>query len=144
MRYPCLVWCVWLLYIAAVLKIAKLIYRRVGYARLINRLCIKCIYNYFIMTIADWAGLILTILSIIAALGIGARWIIRHYLKDILHEVKPNSGQSIKDQVTRLEAKINKLEDQQLEADKLRKETNKKIDHMYDLFIEYLTKNSQK
>lgn len=95
------------------------------------------------MTIQDWAGLILTILSIIAVLGVGVRWIIRHYLKDILHEVKPNSGSSIKDQVTRLEANLNKLEAQHQEADVLRKETNKKIDHMYDLFIEYITKNQK-
>jgi len=95
------------------------------------------------MTIAEWASLILTVLSIIAALGIGVRWIIRHYLKDVLHELKPNSGSSLKDQVTRLEANFDKLEHQQLEADRLRKETNKKIDHMYDLFVEYITKNTK-
>lgn len=95
------------------------------------------------MTIAEWASLILTVLSIIAALGIGVRWIIRHYLKDVLHELKPNSGSSLKDQVTRLEANFDKLEHQQLEADRLRKETNKKIDHMYDLFLEYITKNTK-
>ncbi len=95
------------------------------------------------MTIQDWAGLALTILSIIAALGIGLRWVIRHYLKDVLHELKPNSGSSIKDQVTRLEANLNKLEEQHQEADALRKETNRKIDHMYDLFVEYITKNQK-
>lgn len=95
------------------------------------------------MSFTDWAGLILTSLSILAILGIGLRWVIRHYLKDILHEVKPNSGQSIKDQVTRLEKNFSKIEHQQMEADLLRKEMNKKIDHMYDVLLDYISKSSR-
>ena len=95
------------------------------------------------MTFADIAGLILTILSITLILGAGVRWVIRRYLQDMLHELKPNSGQSIKDQVTRLEKNFKQIEHQQSEADILRKEMNKKIDHMYDVLLDYISRSSK-
>lgn len=95
------------------------------------------------MTIQDWLGLTLTSLSILTVIGVAVRWIVRHYLKDVLHELKPNSGSSIKDQVTRLETNLKKLERQHLEADNLRRETNKKIDHMYDVLLDYILKSSK-
>ena len=64
-----------------------------------------------LMTPQDWAGLILTILSILGIIGIGARWIVKKYVEDIVSELKPNSGSSMKDQVTRLEDKMDKLFD---------------------------------
>jgi hypothetical protein len=63
------------------------------------------------MTPQDWAGLILTVLSILTIIGVGARWIMKKYVEDILSELKPNSGSSMKDQVTRLEDKMDKLFD---------------------------------
>jgi hypothetical protein len=63
------------------------------------------------MSAQDWAGLILTILSIVAVIGAGVRWIVKKYVEDILSELKPNSGSSMKDQVTRLEDKMDKLFD---------------------------------
>ena len=63
------------------------------------------------MSAQDWAGLILTILSIIGIIGVGARWIVKKYVEDIVSELKPNSGSSMKDQVTRLEDKMDKLFD---------------------------------
>jgi hypothetical protein len=63
------------------------------------------------MTAQDWAGLILTVLSIIGIVGVGARWIIMKYVEQILSELKPNSGSSMKDQVTRLEDKMDKMFD---------------------------------
>jgi hypothetical protein len=95
------------------------------------------------MTFADIAGLILTILSITLILGAGVRWVIRRYLQDMLHELKPNSGQSIKDQVTRLEKNFKQIEHQQSEADILRKEMNKKIDHMYDVLLDYISRSNR-
>jgi len=55
---------------------------------------------------------------------------VRHYLS----ELKPNSGSSIKDQVSRLESRLN-------EADKTRKDMDRKLDHMYDILIEYIAKS---
>jgi len=63
------------------------------------------------MTAQDWAGFILTILSIIGAVGVIGRWIVKKYVEEIMSELKPNSGSSMKDQVTRLEDKVDKLYD---------------------------------
>ncbi len=67
------------------------------------------------MTAQDWAGLILTVLSIVGIVGVGARWIVKKYVEDILSELKPNSGSSMKDQITRLEEKTDKMFDLMLE-----------------------------
>jgi len=63
------------------------------------------------MNVQDWAGLILTVLSILGIVGIGARWTVKKYVQEIMSELKPNSGLSMKDQVTRLEDKVDKLYD---------------------------------
>lgn len=90
------------------------------------------------MTPQDWAGLILTYLSILTIVGAGARWFIKTYVKQIIAELKPNSGSSLKDQVTRLEKR-------QDEADVIRKEMNEKIDKMYLILIDYIAgQNSKK
>ena len=67
------------------------------------------------MTIQDWLGLTLTALSIIGIVGVAARWIIMKYVEQILSELKPNSGSSMKDQVTRLEDKMDKLFDMMID-----------------------------
>jgi hypothetical protein len=63
------------------------------------------------MTPQDWAGFILTILSILGVVGVTLRWILKKYVEQIMTELKPNSGSSMKDQVTRLEDKVDKLYD---------------------------------
>ena len=63
------------------------------------------------MSAQDWAGFILTLISIIGAVGVVGRWIVKKYVEDILSELKPNSGSSMKDQVTRLEDKMDKVFD---------------------------------
>jgi len=63
------------------------------------------------MTVQEWAGLIFTILGIVASVGVALRWILKKYVEEIMMELKPNSGSSMKDQVTRLESKVDKLYD---------------------------------
>jgi len=70
------------------------------------------------MSISDWAGLILTALSIIAITVGGIRWyisaeikVLSTELKNDLSELKPNHGSSMKDQVNRLEQKSHQLEE---------------------------------
>jgi ribosome recycling factor len=63
------------------------------------------------MSAQDWAGFILTVISIIGAVGVVGRWIVKKYVEDILSELKPNSGSSMKDQITRLEDKMDKVFD---------------------------------
>jgi hypothetical protein len=67
------------------------------------------------MTTSDWAQLILTILSIFTVVGVGVRWVIKNYVKDILAEMRPNGGSSIKDQITGLEMKTEKIFDLMIE-----------------------------
>ena len=54
------------------------------------------------MTSANWAGLIVSIIAIVSAFAGSVRWLVKHYL----YELKPNSGSSIKDSITRLDEKV--------------------------------------
>ena len=67
------------------------------------------------MTTSEWTGMILTVLSILAIVGVGVRWIVKKYVEDILYEMKPNNGSSMKDQITRLESKTEKIFDLMIE-----------------------------
>jgi ribosome recycling factor len=67
------------------------------------------------MSAQDWAGFILTVISILGAVGIVGRWIVKKYVEDIMSELKPNSGSSMKDQVTRLEDKMDKVFDMMIQ-----------------------------
>ena len=51
------------------------------------------------MTVEDWATLIVAILTIVSSIAFGIKWLVKHYLV----ELKPNSGSSLRDAVTRLE-----------------------------------------
>jgi hypothetical protein len=54
------------------------------------------------MTPADWAAIAVSITTLIGALAIGVRHLVKHYLS----ELRPNGGSSVKDQVNRLEEKV--------------------------------------
>jgi hypothetical protein len=64
------------------------------------------------MTPADWAGLAVSIISVIAGFTAAIRWLVKHYLQ----ELKPNGGSSIKDKVNHLEEKVDLLTDLVKEA----------------------------
>ena len=57
------------------------------------------------MTANEWVGIAVGVSAISTSLLLGLRWVIKSYLA----ELKPNSGTSIKDQVTRLEARVDDL-----------------------------------
>ena len=57
------------------------------------------------MTPQQWATLIVAIISIGVSFVTLVRWLVKHYL----FELKPNGGGSIKDQVNRLEHKVDEL-----------------------------------
>lgn len=57
------------------------------------------------MSVQDWLGLTLTALSIVALVAGGIKWLVKHYLS----ELRPNSGSSLKDQVNRLEERVNSI-----------------------------------
>jgi len=84
-------------------------------------------------------GIVISVGTIISITALGIRWLVKHYFEEIKKELKPNSGTSLKDQVTRLEDRINHAEkvrtDTNLKVDKL----ERKIDDFYDKFIIYLS-----
>jgi methionine-rich copper-binding protein CopC len=57
------------------------------------------------MTATDWAALIVSIIAIASAFLASIRWLVKHYL----NELKPNSGTSLKDSVTRLELQVSEI-----------------------------------
>ena len=59
------------------------------------------------MTPNDWAALAVAITTLISALAMGVRHLVKHFLS----ELKPNGGSSLKDQVNRLEEKVQFLTD---------------------------------
>lgn len=88
-------------------------------------------------------GIIISVGTIISITALGVRWLVKHYFDEIKKELKPNSGSSMKDQVTRLEARMDK-------SDTLRKETylkveklERKMDDLYDRFLDYLSNNNK-
>lgn len=82
------------------------------------------------MTIQDWASLIVAILTIVSSIAISIKWLVKHYLS----ELKTNGGSSVKDQMNRLEERAN-------EADAKINDMDRKLDHMYDILIEYISKS---
>ena len=57
------------------------------------------------MTAQDYAALSVAILSILGGIAAYVQFMIKHYLS----ELRPNGGSSIKDQVNRLEARVDTI-----------------------------------
>lgn len=79
------------------------------------------------MEIAQWLGLFVTVATVITITATGVRWLVKHYFDEIKKELKPNSGSSIKDQVTRLENNHAKLEE--------------KVDKIFDTLLDFISRN---
>lgn len=59
------------------------------------------------MTIANWASMVVAILAIATAFLGTVKWLVKHYL----YELRPNGGGSLKDQVNRLERRVDEVID---------------------------------
>ena len=57
------------------------------------------------MTAQEWVGIAVGVCAISTSLLVGLRWVIKSYLQ----ELKPNGGSSMKDQLNRLEARVDDL-----------------------------------
>jgi hypothetical protein len=88
------------------------------------------------MSFEAWVGTTVGILTIITSVGLGIKWLVKHYFDEIKKELKPNSGSSLKDQVIRLER------DMEL-ANQKRKEMSNKLDHMYEILLDYIANNQK-
>ena len=63
------------------------------------------------MTIMNWASLILAAIAVVTAFAGTIRWMVKHYL----YELRPNGGSSLKDQVNRLERRVDEVIDMLLD-----------------------------
>ncbi len=59
------------------------------------------------MTAQDFAAIAVAIITVLGGVAAYVQFMIKHYLS----ELKPNSGSSIKDQVGRLEARVDTIID---------------------------------
>jgi hypothetical protein len=57
------------------------------------------------MTPNEWVGIAVGVCAISTSLLVGLRWVIKSYLQ----ELKPNGGSSMKDQLSRLEQRVDDL-----------------------------------
>ena len=57
------------------------------------------------MTALEWAGFAAGITTTLIGVLAGMRWLVKGWL----NELRPNSGTSLKDQVTRLEKRLDEL-----------------------------------
>jgi hypothetical protein len=57
------------------------------------------------MTPGDWAGFGAGVIAVLSGVLIGLRFIVRGWL----NELRPNGGSSMKDQLTRLEQRVDDL-----------------------------------
>jgi hypothetical protein len=53
----------------------------------------------------EWAGLAVAATTLVAALAMTVRHLVKHYLS----ELKPNGGSSVKDSVSRLERQVEEI-----------------------------------
>jgi hypothetical protein len=57
------------------------------------------------MSASEWAGLIVSVVTIVASFVGATRWLVKHYLS----ELRPNSGSSLRDSVDRLESRVDRI-----------------------------------
>jgi hypothetical protein len=95
------------------------------------------------MAASDWAQFILTLLSIGAIVISSIRWYIKVQVKpiaeavdDIRKETKTNGGTSMRDEIKQIKIEQENARDK-------RKATSDKLDHMYDILLEFISKNSK-
>jgi hypothetical protein len=93
------------------------------------------------MNATDLLTIIVSLLTGSVIIIGGIRWYINIQIKpiheavcDIRSETKTNGGSSMRDEIKAIKA-------EQEEAKSLRKATSDKLDHMYDILLEYISKN---
>jgi hypothetical protein len=54
---------------------------------------------------SDWATMGVAIVTLLVAFMTGIRYLVKYYLS----ELRPNSGSSVKDQISRLESRVDEI-----------------------------------
>lgn len=57
------------------------------------------------MSAQDYAAIAVAVCTLVGAFATAVRWLVKHFL----NELKPNSGSSLKDQVNRLESRVDEI-----------------------------------
>lgn len=57
------------------------------------------------MSAAEWAAFAVALMTLLVGFSGAVRWLVKHYL----NELKPNGGSSVKDQVNRLESRVDQI-----------------------------------
>jgi hypothetical protein len=57
------------------------------------------------MSAMDWAAFAVAMMTLLGGFTAAVRWLVKHYLA----ELKPNGGGSVKDQVNRLESRVDQI-----------------------------------
>lgn len=81
-------------------------------------------------------GIAVGVISIIAGFAGAIRWLVKHYLQ----ELKPNGGSSLKDQINRLESRIENSETWGKETYRRTEKLEEQIDDLYAKLIRHLDK----
>jgi hypothetical protein len=66
------------------------------------------------MTPTNWASLIVAGIAIATAFAGTIRWMVKHYL----YELRPNGGSSLKDQINRVERRLDEVIDMLIDGRK--------------------------
>lgn len=53
----------------------------------------------------EWIAVIVGVISIVTGFGAAVKWLVKHYLS----ELKTNGGSSLRDQVNRLEQRVDEI-----------------------------------
>lgn len=61
------------------------------------------------MSLVEWAGVLSGFAAFGAAIIAATSWILKNYLKNFVHELKPNGGSSLKDTVNQIHTELVEL-----------------------------------
>ena len=93
----------------------------------------------------EWIPVAVGVIAILTAIGATIRYVIKNYLRQelhvIKHELQPNSGTSMKDQVTRLEINQQHItETQKSDSERFDQKLDKledKVDKMFEMIFKH-------
>jgi hypothetical protein len=91
-------------------------------------------------TVEAIIAIVVSLITVITSSALGVRWLTKHYFDEIKHELKPNSGLSMKDQVNRMEKDILDLKSQNSQGEIYHEKLDQKIEHLTKLFVEYVSR----
>ncbi len=89
-------------------------------------------------------AIVVSLTTVLSSASLGVKWLVKHYFDDIKHELKPNSGLSMKDQVNRMEKDILEIKSENVRGEEAHSRLDNKIDHLTQMFVEYVSNQNKK